>query len=91
MALLSPVSLATKMSASKLIYYFLSHQAAFGFQFSIPQDNITLNPANRKVCQSILEYQSDIGTALHTTLSTEQLISCTRVTLVATISSLQGS
>ena len=31
-ALLAPVSLATKMSTSKLIHYFSSHPAAFGFQ-----------------------------------------------------------
>ena len=30
-ALLAPVSMATKMSASKLIHYFSSHPAAFGF------------------------------------------------------------
>ena len=30
-ALLAPVSLATKMSASKLICYFSRHPAAFGF------------------------------------------------------------
>ena len=30
-ALLAPVSLATKMSASKLIHYFSRHPAAFGF------------------------------------------------------------
>ena len=30
-ALLTPVSLATKMSASKLIHYFSSHPIAFGF------------------------------------------------------------
>ena len=35
--LLAPVSLATKMSASKLIHYFLSHPAAFGFQASTHQ------------------------------------------------------
>ena len=35
-ALLAPVSLATKMSASKLIHYFSSHPAAFGFQASTP-------------------------------------------------------
>ena len=39
-ALLAPVSLATKMSASKLIYYFSSHPAAFGFTASTPPDNI---------------------------------------------------
>ena len=46
--LLAPVPLATKMSASKLIYYFSSHPAAFGFQSSTPLDNITLTSANRK-------------------------------------------
>ena len=51
-ALLAPVSLATKMSASKLIHYFSSHPAAFGFQASTPPDNISLNLANRKVDQS---------------------------------------
>ena len=47
-ALLAPVSLATKMSASKLIRYFSSHPAAFGFQASTPPHNISLNSANRK-------------------------------------------
>ena len=42
-ALLTPVSLATKMSASKLIRYFSSHPAAFGFQASTPPNNISLN------------------------------------------------
>ena len=51
-ALLAPVSLATKMSASKLIHYFFSHSAAFGFQASTPPDNISLNSANRKADQS---------------------------------------
>ena len=51
-ALLAPVSLATKMSASTLVCYFSSHPAAFGFQASIPPDNITLNSAIRKADQS---------------------------------------
>ena len=55
-ALLAPVSLATKMSASKLIHYFSSHPAAFGFQASTPPDNITLNSANRKADQSLLDF-----------------------------------
>ena len=46
-ALLAPVSLATKMSASKLICYFPSHTAAFEFQASTPLENIPLNSANR--------------------------------------------
>ena len=52
-ALLSPVSLATKMSASKLIHYFSSHPAAFGFHSSTLPDNITLTSANRKADQSL--------------------------------------
>ena len=44
-ALLAPVSLATKMSTSKLIHDFSSHPAAFGFQASTPPDNISLNSA----------------------------------------------
>ena len=47
-ALLVPVSLATKMSASKLIHYFFSHLAAFRFWSLTPLDNITLTSANRK-------------------------------------------
>ena len=51
-ALLAPVSLATKMSASKLVPYFSSHPAAFGFWACTPTDNISLNSANRKADQS---------------------------------------
>ena len=40
-ALLSPVSLATKISASKLFHYFSSHSVAFGFWASTPPDNIS--------------------------------------------------
>ena len=46
--LLAPVSLATKMSAYKLICYFSSHPAAFVFQLSTSPDNTTLTPACRK-------------------------------------------
>ena len=67
-ALLAPVSLATKMSASKLICYFSSHPAVFGFCVSTPQDNISLNSANRKVDQSLLDFQTGIGVAAHATL-----------------------
>ena len=52
-ALLAPVSLVTKMSACKLIHYFSSHPAAFGFWASTPPDNIILNSANRKANQSL--------------------------------------
>ena len=60
-ALLTPVSLAIKMSASKLICYFSSHPASFGFWASTPPDNITLNSAKRKADQSLLDFQTGVG------------------------------
>ena len=87
-ALLAPVSLATKMSASKLIHYFSSHPAAFGFQASTPPDNISLNSAKRKVDQSLSDFQTSVGATAHATLDTEQLISHLQVALVDTLSSL---
>ena len=87
-ALLAPVSLATKMSASKLIRYFSSHPAAFGFWASTPPDNMSLNSANRKVDQSLSDFQTHLGAVAHATLDTEQLISHLQVALVDTLSSL---
>ena len=87
-ALLAPVSLATKMSTSKLILYFSSHLAAFGFQDSTPPDNISLNSANRKVGQSLSDFQTGLDATAHTTLNTEQLISHLQVVLVDTLSLL---
>ena len=87
-ALLAPVSLATKMSASKLICYFSSHPAAFGLWASTPPVNITLNSANRKVDQSLSDFQTGVGAAAYATLDTEQLISHFRVALVDTLSLL---
>ena len=87
-ALLAPVSLATKMSASKLIRYFSSHPAAFGFWASTPPDNISLNSANRKVDQSLSDFQTGLGATAHATLDTEQLISHLQVALVDTLSLL---
>ena len=84
-ALLPPVSLATKMSTSKLICYFSSHP---GFWASTPPDNISLNSANRKVDQSLSDFQSGLGATAHATLDTEQLIYCLQVALVDTLSSL---
>ena len=78
-ALLAPVSLTTKMLASKLIRYFSSHPAAFGF---------SLNSANRKVDQSLSDFQTGLGAPAHATLDTEQLISHLQVALVDTLSSL---
>ena len=90
-ALLAPVPLATKMSASKLICYFSSQPAAFGFQSSTLPDNITLTPAKRKADQSLSEFQTGIGAAAHATLDTEQLISHLRIALVDTLSSPPNS
>ena len=69
------MSLATKMSASKLIHYFSSHPAALGVQASTPPDTITLNSANRKADQSLSDFQTGVGTAAHATLDMEQLTS----------------
>ena len=83
-ALLALVSLATKMSTSKLIHYFSSHPAAFGSWASTPPDNISLNSANRKVDQSLSDFQTGLGATAHATLDTEQLISHLQVALVDT-------
>ena len=90
-ALLAPVPLATKMSASKLIHYFSSHPASFGFWSSTPLDNITLTSANRKGDQSLSELQTGVGAAAHAILDTEQLISHFRVALLDTLSPLPDS
>ena len=90
-ALLAPVPLATKMSVSKLICYISSHPAAFGFWSLTPLDNITLTSANRKPDQSLSDLQTGVGAAAHVTLDTEQLISCLRVALLDTLSSLPNS
>ena len=90
-ALLAPVPLATNMLASKLIHYFSSHPAAFGFQSLTPPDNITLSSANRKADQSLSDLQTGVGAAAHATLDTEQLISHLRVALLDTLSSLCDS
>ena len=72
----------------KLISYFSSHPAAFGFWASTPPDNITLNSANRKADQSLSDFQTGVGAAAYATLDTEQLICHFRVALVDTLSSL---
>ena len=87
-ALLAPVSLATKVLASKLICYFSSHPAAIGFWASTPSDNISLNSANRKADQFLSNFQTGVGTTAHATFDTEQLISCLWIALVDTLSSL---
>ena len=79
------MSLATKMSASKLIHYFSSQPAAFGFQASTPPDNISLNSANRKVDQIF----RTVLVPLHMLLLTQSnLFLVSRIALVDTLSSL---
>ena len=76
------------MSVYKLIQYFSSPPVAFGFQPSSPHDSITLNPANTKTCQSISDFQLDIGMAAHATLDMVQPI---RTAVVDTIASPHDS
>ena len=79
------------MAASRLIHYFSSHMAASGFQASSSHNNISMNPGNKKTYQCLSDFQTGICAAAHATLDTEQLISCTRASLVDAIASLQGS
>ena len=76
------------MLVSKLIHYFSSHPASFGFLTSTPPDNISLNFANRKADQSLSDFQTGFGAVAHATLDIEQLISYLQVALVDTLSSL---
>ena len=74
------LSLATRMSGSKLICYFPSHPAEFGFQSSKPSDNITLNPANMKADQSLSDFQTGIGDTISSLQYSEGgVISCSEV------------
>ena len=82
-ALLSPMSLATKMSVSKLIHYFPRDPAAFGFRSSTPPDNINLTSSKRKAYHSFFsKFQNGIGVAAHATPDRKQLISHLRVALL---------
>ena len=62
------MSLAAKMSASKLICYFSSQPAALGFWSLTLPDDITLTSANRKADQSLSDLQTGVGAAAHATL-----------------------
>ena len=64
---------------------------AFGFKASSPPDNITLNAASMKTDESLSNFQTGFGAAVHATLETEQLISLTRAVLVDTLASVQDS
>ena len=79
------------MSASKLIFYFSSCPATDGFWASLPPDNITLNPANKRTNESLSDFQTHIGKTVHATIETEQLISHTRTALLDKSISLRGS
>ena len=50
-----------------------------------------MTSARRKADQSLSDLQTGVGAAAHATLDTEQLISCLRVTLPDTLSSLPNS
>ena len=89
--LLVPVSLAAKMSTSKLIHYFSSHPEVYRFQSSTVPDNITLTSANRKADQSLSDFHIGVDAAAHATLDSEQLISHLRIALFDTLSSLPNS
>ena len=73
--LLLHVPQAGKMSTSMLICFFSSHPAAFCSQSSLPSDNITLNPSNKRIDQSPSDFQTGIGAAANATLDAEQLFS----------------
>ena len=83
--------LATRTYASKLIHYFSSHPTAFRFQSSTPPDNITLTSANGKAEQSLSDLETGVGAAAHAPPDTETLISCLKVALLDTLSSLSNS
>ena len=78
---------AVKMSASKLIHYLSSHPAAFGIQASLPSDNITLNPGNKRT-ESLSDFQTGIGAAVYATLDTEWHISHTKTAVLDTVATL---
>ena len=51
---------------------------------------ISLNPANKKTYdQSLSDFQTGIGAAVHATLETVQLIYCTRTALAKTVAPVQ--
>ena len=71
--LLLPALKVGKMSTSKLIHYFSCHPAAFGFWDSLLPDNITLNPASKRIDQCLSDFQTGTGAAAQCILDTEQV------------------
>ena len=57
----------------------------------MPPDNIIVNLANKKIDQSLSDFQNDIIAGADATLDTEQLISHIRASLVDTSASWQDS
>ena len=55
---------------------------AFGFGASLHPDNFTLNLANKKIDQSLPDFQAGIGVAVHSTLGTQHLICHDRAALL---------
>ena len=87
-ALLLPAPQVEKISASKLIHYFSGHPVVFGFLASLPPDNVTLNPASKRVDLSLSDWHC-APMATHANLDTAQLISHTRIALVNAIASFR--
>ena len=90
-ALLLPVPHSGEVLASKLNHYFSSHPAAFGSCPSLPPNNITLNPANKRTDQSFSDFWTGIGAPAHVTLDCKQFISHSRTAYGNKIASLQCS
>ena len=55
----------------KLIHYFSSKPARFGFCAASPSDNIMLNPGNKKTDQDLSDFQTGIDAAAYATLDTD--------------------
>ena len=60
-----------KMSGSKFIHYFSGYPAVFAFCASLPPDDISQNPTNKRIDHSLSEFQTGIGAAVYATLDTE--------------------
>ena len=74
-AFLLPLSLAGRISVSKLIQHFPSHPVAFGFQASTLPDNFIIDTANKKTDQSLSDFQTCTDDVALATLEMGQLIS----------------
>ena len=91
MALLLPVTQAGKCQLLSSFITFPVIQQHLDSELHHHQITIILNPARKRTSQSISVFQTGIGVAASATLETEQHISHTKVALVDTIASLQGS